>query len=164
MALIRIYETIQEKTIEKLMPVLEAVKPGSTITFKLICKGGRRSNYEPLLKKIHELRYKMNCHLVAEGAQFYSAAFLLFIMCNERIIIPESQGMIHLPEFSNRELSYQYESGERQDKKQLDNAELISRYTAFTVKDAYKNDCRLLNAGELIKWKVADKIVSNFIY
>lgn len=164
MPTIRIYETIQEKTVEKLMPVLDEIKPGSTITFKLISKGARRSNHEPLLKKIHELRYYHNCHLIAEGVQFYSAAFLLFIMCNERIIIPESIGMIHLPEFSKRELAYNYEMGKKKDKMQQEHAELISRYTGLTVKQVYQNDCNPFNAGQLLKWKVADKAVSFFTY
>jgi len=147
-----------------MMPVLEAIKPGSTINFKLISKGGIRSNHEPILKKIDDLRYIHNCHLIAEGIKFYSAAFLLFIKCNERIIIPESTGMIHLPEFSKRELAYNKEMGKVKDKMQQESAELISRYTDFTVKQVYQNDCKPFNAGQLLKWKVADKAASFFTY
>ena len=116
------------------------------------------------MEKVYDLRYNDNCHLIAEGVQFYSAAFLLFIMCNERIIIPESIGMIHLPEFSKRELAYDKEMGKIKDKMQQENAELISRYTDLTVKQVYINDCKPFNAGQLLKWKIADKAASFFTY
>lgn len=88
MHVIRIYEIIHQKVYDKVMPVLDAVTPGERVLFKLICKGGRKSYHEPILEKVQELRNEKNCHFIAEGALFYSAAFLLFIQCNERVIVP----------------------------------------------------------------------------
>lgn len=162
MTTIRIYETIHKKVYDQVMPALEIINPGSTVTFKINSKGGRQSYHEPILEKVKELRYEKNCYLIAEGARFYSAAFLLFIMCNERVIVPESKGMIHLPEFSNRDLIKDYYKAQKLYKKQQEHAELICSYTGFTVDQVYLYDCFELNASQLFKFKVADKIVPIF--
>lgn len=164
MPIIRIYEIIEEKTKEKIMPVLEKIDPGSTITLKLICKGGRRSNHEPIIEKIKDLRDNYDCHLIAEGTIFWSAAFSLFLLCHERIITPQSSGMLHLSEFSNKKLRHDYEMRQKEYRFQDEDAEFISRHTALSIEQVRLYNQSELNAAKLIKFKIANKIVSHFTY
>ena len=146
------------------MPILNDVADNSTVVFKINSKGGLRSTYIPILEKVKQLRYEQNCNLIAEGIRFYSAAFLLYIMCNERNVIPQSLGMIHLPEFSNRDLIKEYEKRKTLEKMELKDADLISAYTDFKVEDIFSHNLFLLDAKKLLKWKVADKAISFFTY
>lgn len=164
MTVIRLYETITEKTVQWIMPILNNVPNNSRVIFKINCKGGLRSTYVPILEKVKKLRYEQNCYLVAEGIRFYSASFLLYILCNERIIIPESVGMIHLPEFSKRDLIKEYEKMKMLEKEELKCAQFITTYTNFTIDDIFTYNLFPLYAKGLLKWKVADRAVSLFTY
>jgi len=164
MTIIRIYERIDKKVCEKVMPILDKVAPESEVKFILNWTGGVHNYHKPILNKVKELRYQMNCHLIAEGARFYSAAFELFIMCNERIIVPEFTIMIHLPEYSNRDLIKDHEMAQKLYKMKEESAEFVTQFTAFTKDQVYLYNCSALTARQLFKFKVAEKIVSIFNY
>lgn len=164
MTVIRLYETITESIVKWMMPILNDVADNSTVVFKINSKGGLRSTYIPILERAKQLRYEQNCYLIADGIKFYSAAFLLYIMCNERNVIPQSLGMIHLPEFSNRDVIKEYEKRKTLEKMESTHAGLISTYTAFKTEDIFAHNLFLLDTKNLLKWKVADKAISFFTY
>lgn len=72
--------------------------------------------------------------------------------------------MIHLPEFSNRDLRKGNDKAQILYNKQQENAKFIAWHTAFSIEQVYTYDCSELNAKQLFKYKVADKIVPVFIY
>lgn len=161
---LRIRGHINEETLNRIMPILENISDDSKVVLKIDSSGGNSEVYERISEKLLKLRDEQNCFLIGEGTRFNSAAFLLFIICNERRIIPESKGMIHLTEYNDPDSVKQPEQRKELEKIQLGRAQLISTYTAFTIDDVYFYNYKILNAAQLLKWKVADKIVSYFTY
>jgi hypothetical protein len=72
--------------------------------------------------------------------------------------------MIHLPEFSKRDLIKEYDKLKLLEGVEMEQAKIISSYTGFSIDEVYTYNLFALDTERMLKWKVADKAVSLFTY
>lgn len=86
---------IDDKVADKFKSFLKEVEPDSKVVINIESRGGSLYPAERMIRYIYFMQKYKKCYFIVQINHAYSAALLVALMANERLVIKDSKGLIH---------------------------------------------------------------------